>query len=729
MENIIKLDTKNTSLIFSVAKAGVELTHYGKRVNGNDFVAASAINFDADWGRSNDRFTALNMPYSSVGDGLIQEALVEIVDKNGLNSTRFTYVGHRFIDGGIELNGLPCAHTVEKTLIVEYLDKFNDIKLEQFYSVFNDCDVISVHQKLTNNGDAVVSIRRLMSVQIDISGLEHKCVSFHGAWSRERYRKENVVAAGAHVNQSMQGHSSNNVNPFFMLERNDNKGIYAFNLVYSGNHKSIVEAHEDVKNTRILCGMSDYCFDWTLNSGESFESPEAVMLFAPDEQEVTTQMHKFVMNHIIDPKFAKKSRPVLINNWEGTHFGFDEEKLLAIADKAVQMGVELFVLDDGWFGHRDDDHSSLGDWFDHRSKLNGSLGELADKIRARGLEFGIWVEPEMICEDSELYRKHPEYTMAIPGLDPIRRRHQLMLDLVNPEVQDYLIREIGDVIERCKAYYVKWDCNRFFSDVYSPVLKNNGEYFHRYELGLYRLISALKERFPDVLFEGCASGGDRFDLGIMRYMPQTWASDMTEPCHRLRIQEGTLIAYPQSTMGSHVTAWKNATFESKFDIACLGAFGYELDPTKLTDDQIALFATQIKYYKEHRDLLLFGQYYRIESIFGKNQRSSWIIVSEDKSEAMAFIADTVDYINEPSSCWRFTGLDDNATYSVEMRSELGIDDEFIFKGTTSGSVLNNCELNFGSLFKVYRGNSTVDHQAHVRFGTPLATRLFYIKKI
>ncbi len=719
--SVIKLDTLNTSLVFTIYDKNVELTYYGNRLSGTDGLAVDGINpFGCVWGASNDHLFTARSPYSSVGDGNAMEPLVSIINADGSYVNIVCFVKHEIVSGGEEMSELPCAHSAEKTLVIEYCDEAANIMLKQYYTVFSDCDVIAVRQQLVNNGANSVSVKRLLSLQLELEGSGYNCVSFHGAWARERYRKEMKINAGTFELQSMTGHSSAMTNPFFMLEKRG-VGAYAFNLIYSGNHKEIVEAQAFTDNTRVLTGLSDYCFDWTLKSGESFESPQAVMLYAGNEREVTSQMHKFAMKHIVSEAFADRERPVLLNNWEGTYFNFNEKKLLALAEKAVEMGVELFVLDDGWFGHRDDDTSSLGDWYDNSRKLNGGLAGLADKIRAMGLKFGIWVEPEMISEDSDLFRAHPEYAMAIPGREPIRRRNQLMLDLVNPEVQDFVIKEISDVIERCGAYYVKWDCNRFMSDMYSPTLDNHGEYFHRYELGLYRIIKEITNRFPEALFESCSSGGNRFDLGMLRYMPQTWCSDMTEPGHRVSIQEGTLIAYPQSSIGAHVAAWPNASFETKFNVACIGAFGYELDVTNCSDKELQVMKTQIEYYKEHRRLLQFGRYYRLDSIFGEEGKSSWIIVSEDKSEAIAFLCATKELWNSKPSKWSFMGLDDDAVYSVEMRRQANLNDGFTISGKANGSVLNNGLISFKDLFK---GESD-----RLPCAGTLATRLIYFKKL
>lgn len=717
----IKLDTAHTSLIFTESNGRLAITHYGKKVaDGEYYNTLECDPFVSGFCGSSDQYLTANMPYSSVGDGNSAEHLLAVLNSDGSYVNRFEYVNCEYVDGGAEIELLPCAHGAAKTMILTFADKHAKLTLKQFYTVFDDCDVIAVRQTLTNDGEKAVSVKRLMSLQLDINGTGHKCVSFHGAWTRERYRKEADVTAGTYAVQSMAGTTSAMSNPFIMLKKRNSDGILAFNLIYSGNHREVVEAHTALINTRILVGMNDYCFDWTLEPGMTFETPQAIMLFALSEREVTEQMHKFVMRHIVDPNFADRERPVLFNNWEGTGFDFNEEKLLNLAQKAKDIGAELFVLDDGWFGQRNDDYRGLGDWFDNKEKLNGGLDKLSDNIRKLGLKFGIWVEPEMVNEDSDLYREHPEYAMTVPGREPIRRRHQLMLDLVNPEVQQYIIEAIGDVIARCKAYYVKWDCNRFMSDMYSPVLNNMGEYYHKYVLGLYKILIELKKRFPDVLFESCASGGCRFDLGLLKYMPQAWCSDMSEATHRVRIQEGTLYAYPQSTIGAHVSLWPNTSYETKFNVACLGAFGYELDITASSQETLDIMKAQIDYYKKHRKLLQFGRYNMLESVFAEEERSSWIIFAEDKSEAIAFIGATRQLHNSPTLKWRFSGFDDNAVYSIEVREQAHLKRPNFIK-QLRGDVLNNCDLDFGRIFA-----DETDRGMHT---TPLATRLIYFKRI
>lgn len=724
--NFIKLDTNKTSIVFYVSDdKRTSIVHYGKKVN-DDFISnqiRSVVNADEsvwNFAASSDDLYGQPTCVSSIGDGNSMEQLVRLVNEDGSITNRFLYDSHEFIEGGVNIDGLPRARKPQKTLLMKFVDEFSHVVLQQFYSVFENSDVIAVSQKLTYTGEKSIKIKRLMSLQLDLFGNEFDCVSFHGAWCRERFRKETHITAGKYQLQSMSGTSSAMVNPFFMLKDCYNGNNYAFNFIYTGNHSEMIESHCSMGNTRVLVGINDVNFEWTLDGGQSFATPQAIMLCANDEKEITAQMHNFVSSQIVDPKFARKTRPVLVNNWEGTAFSFNSEKLIGIAKKAVEIGAELFVLDDGWFGKRDDDRSSLGDWFDNVEKLDGGLSVLGDKIRELGIDFGIWVEPEMINEDSELFRAHPEYAMIVPGREPLRKRHQLMLDLVNPAVQEYLIEQIGDVIQRSGAVYVKWDSNRFMSDMFSPTLDNMGEYYHKYILGLYKVIDALKKRFPDVLFESCASGGARFDLGLMYYMPQAWCSDMTEPWHRVQIQEGTLCGYPQSCMGAHVTAWNNNSLENRFNVACLGAFGYELDLTKSSDQDIEIMKKQVEYYKQHRELLQFGKYIPLDSVFGDRKTSSWVIVNDDKSEAIAFIGETVELWNTTSTKWKFDGFDNDAVYEMSVRPHFNVEDKYALNGEISGSALNNFNLSFGKLF--------TQEQRYGLFTSNLSTRLIYFKK-
>ena len=490
------------------------------------------------------------------------------------------------------------------------------------------------------------------------------------------------------------------------------RGVYAFNLVYSGNNKEIFEA-DNTCITRVLVGINDFMFDWALAPGEEFVAPEAVMCFAPDEDEMSLRMHAFVSEHIVRGKWKKKERPVLVNNWEGTYFDFNEEKLLAIATAAKEIGAELFVLDDGWFGKRDSDNCSLGDWYDNEEKTGGGLAQLAEKIRALGLSFGIWVEPEMISEDSDLYRAHPNYAMKVPGRTPRRWRNQLVLNMADEKVQNYVIRAISDVISRSGADYVKWDFNRNFTDCYGKGIAG-GEYFHRYMLGYYRVVSKIVKKFPFVLFEGCAGGGGRFDLGNFCFFPQYWTSDDTDARERVAIQSGSSYGYPQTVMGAHVSACPNHQtgntnpLHVRFNVACGGVLGYELDPTKFTPAEKEEVKAQIAFYKENRKLLQFGDHYRLSS----PGVEGFMTVSKDKASAIAVVNVMENLPFAPFHTVRFKGLNPSAVYEV---SAVGREESF----TAGGDILTEGDFPLKDM---------IDYEEVQKNSGCLLSRMFLFRK-
>ena len=642
---IIRLDTPNTTLVLKTDTA--EYLYYGKKLHG-----IGAEQFGG----------AGRQIFSQFGKGSYMESSVLLYNADGGFSTDFTFARAKVLPEKPEIPGLPSSYGEGKTLELKYVDPSTRVALLLYYTVFEDSDVIAVSARVYNGARREVRVHRLMSLQLDLAGTDFSAVTFEGAWARERHKTLHPVTGGVFVNDSKNGASSHMHNPFVMAE--NGRDVYAFNLVYSGNHKEIFEADAG-GTTRVLVGMSDFMFDWTLAPGEEFCSPEAVMCYAPDEDELSLRMHAFVAEHIVRGKWKKKERPVLVNNWEGTYFDFNEEKLLAIAAVAKEVGIELFVLDDGWFGKRNWDDSSLGDWYDNPEKTGGGLASLADKIRAMGMSFGIWVEPEMISEDSDLYRSHPNYAMKIPGRTPYRSRNQLMLNMADERVQNYVIRAISDVISRSGAEYVKWDFNRTFSDCYGKGIAG-GEYFHRYMLGYYRVLSKITKKFPFVLFEGCAGGGGRLDLGNLCFFPQYWTSDDADARERVAIQEGTSYGYPQTVMGAHVAASPNHItgnanpLRARFNVACGGVLGYELDTTKFTDEEKEEVKKQVAFYKENRKLLQFGDHYRLHA----QGVEGFITVAKDKGSAVA-VVNVVELVPAPPLYTvRFKGLNPSAVYEV-----------------------------------------------------------------
>ena len=505
-------------------------------------------------------------------------------------------------------------------------------------------------------------------------------------------RTDMSVASARLVNSSYTGNSSNRANPFVMLSTRDCTedygDVYGFNLVYSGNHYESVEKSPYGK-VRFLSGINPTSFEWKLAKGESFLTPEAVMTYSSTGYNgMSGQMHDFVSKHILRGPWKDRLRPVLLNSWEASYFKISESKLMRLARKARQVGIELFVMDDGWFGERNDDTTSLGDWFPDTAKLPGGVKGICDKVRALGLQFGIWVEPEMVSRESGLYLAHPEWAMEIPGKSHSEGRNQMVLDLANVEVQDHIINVMSRVFSSAEISYVKWDMNRNFSDIFSRSLPadRQGEVTHRYILGLYRVMRTLTEKFPDILFEGCASGGNRFDLGILSYFPQIWGSDDTDAAARAEIQTGYSYGYPMSCVTAHVSDCPNhqtlrrTPIETRFNVASFGVLGYECNLVDMSKDDLDAVTAQIAMYKKWREVMQFGRFYRRSSVNDSigapgfscleplpGNDTSWTVVLADKSRAVSM---TMQILTHPNAQWgvlRPMGLDEDTKYHIEGR--------------------------------------------------------------
>lgn len=716
IDNYLKIDTKNTSLIIGKHDNRSELVYYGKKLRDNN-------NFSYFWYGGKDKCFASNADYANMPSVMsssaenAQKSSFAHVSYNGIFANRFNFVGAKIVDG-FE-SPLPTARNKGQTVCLEYFDEISGgIAIKQYFTVFDDSDVIATHSEIINKMDCDINVSRLMSLQLDFIASNATVSSFDGYWCHERIRHDTELKGGRFEISSVTGISSGEHNPF-MLVKIDN-GVMGFNLVWSGNHKELVEV-TPYNRIRIQTGMNDYQLNYPLKPGENLVSPEAVFTYATKESDITVSMHKFILNHIINPNFVYKDRPVLINNWEGTYFSFTGEKIYEIAKKASECGIEMLVLDDGWFGKRDDDTTSLGDWFDNVEKTGG-LRNLADRIKALGMKFGLWVEPEMISPESELFKVHPEYAQMIPGANYIERRHQLCMDLCNPEVVDYLADTLIKLFTDIGVDYVKWDHNRSMSDVYSKSLDTQGRYFYDYYKNQSNLLRRITEACPDVLFESCASGGSRFDLGMMYFMPQAWGSDNTNAYTRLMIQEGTLVAYPQSTMGAHVAAahsLPNVNIESRFNVAAAGAFGYELDITKLSDEELTIVSKQVAYYKAHRNLFQFGNYIRINGSIVDSDMTGWMLVSDDKSEAIAVVIDKSELHRYARGRFVFAGLDEETLYHVEMRPQSNVDYSISF------DAYGDALMNGGFDFNHINYSEKNIHGESGRFGS----RMFYISKI
>lgn len=714
INNYLKIDSKNNSLIIVKHDNRSELVYYGKKLaDHNDYSYFSSGCKDKCFA-SNCDYTNIRSVIASNGECAQKSSSVGVI-KNGIFTNRFEYVSANIVEGFD--SPLPNARNKGQTVCLEYVDVISKATLKQYFTVFDDCDVIATHTEVINTCECPITVNKLMSLQLDFIALEANVSTFDGTWVNERTRHNTHLTGGRFEISSALGITSAEHNPFMIVEING--GVMGFNLVWSGNHKEVVEI-SPFGRVRVQTGMNDYQLNYELKPGEKLVAPEAVMVYAEKEETVTNQMHKFILNHIINPNFAYKDRPVLINNWEGTYFDFTGDKIYEIAEKAASCGIEMLVLDDGWFGVRNSDDCSLGDWVDNVEKTGG-LKNLADRIKSLGMKFGLWVEPEMISPKSDIFEAHPEYAQTIPGVEPIERRWQLCMDLCNPEVLEYLSDVLIKLFKETGVDYVKWDHNRSMSDVYSKCLDNQGKYFYNYYVNQYELLRRITEACPNVLFESCSSGGCRYDMGIQYFMPQCWGSDNTNAFDRLFIQEGTLVGYPQSTMGAHVAAANtlpNINIESRFNVAAVGAFGYEFDITKSTDSELDIIKKQVSYYKEHRKLLQYGNYIRLGSIFDSDL-TGWMLVSDDKCEAMAVVVDKTENGRFKYQRFSFAGLDETALYKVSMRPQANVDG--IFEFTAYGDALMNGGLDFYSMI-----NCEIKEKEEAgRF----ASRMFYIKKI
>lgn len=686
-ENIFRLDTENTTYIFRTMPYGyLQNLYYGAKIGYTDdyFMLAekqghgqgTAIALDDKENKFFPDNTCLE--HSSVCRGDFRESMVIIADKSDNTVADYKYEGYELLND-FDVPNLPNSHGKEQTLAIKLVDTAKKIRLTLFYSTLTDCDVIVKSVSVQNCGNDEVRILRVMSNQLDLPQDDYVLDTLDGAWGRERQINSEKLRCGVTKVDSKRGISSNTHNPYVVLRKTDSNRFYGeaygFNLVYSGNHAEIFDK-TPLNKVRVLNGINDSGFCWHLGPNETFYSPEATLCYSDRGTNALSQRyHKFINEHIIPKQWAYRERPILVNNWEATYFKFTEKKLLDIAKVAKGLGIELFVLDDGWFGNREDDTKGLGDWTENKKRLPNGLNGLAKKINALGLKFGVWVEPEMVNPNSDLYRRHPDWAVQHPDYAPLLCRNQLLLDLSNDGVCDYIIDSMSKIFASANISYVKWDFNRPLTDVYSPSLGNRqGEFYHRFILGYYKIMDALTKQFPDVLFEGCASGGNRFDLGALCYTPQIWASDNTDSFDRVKIHEGTLYGYPASCIGSHVSASPNhqtlrvSNIDNRFNTACIGAFGYELDLSELSKTDLEAIKRQIDWYKKYRKTLQFGEYHQLLSVFTDNN-ASWALVSSDKSQAVLNYTNTIQQTIPKQALIKINGLDPNCKYQVATRRQ------------------------------------------------------------
>ncbi len=688
IDKLFRLTTNETSYWFRVTDFGhLEHIHYGERLGAQDpeglllkrtALYGSSVVYDP----SDPTYCLDNicLEWSGIGRGDYRHSPAEIKMPDGTFTCDFLYKSHRILKGFVEMETLPCSYGEESdcdTLEITMLDESNNVELLLYYTVYAQTDVITRRAVLINRNDKPLVIRRLMSMSLDMPDRGFKLITFDGGWIKEAHKHERALQYGIYVNSSTTGASSNRHNPGFLLAEScageQHGRVYGFNLVYSGNHYSAIElSNQDI--VRVQTGINPHCFEWTLNKDEKFETPEAVMTFSSGGYNgLSAHFHNFVNNHIVRGDWKGKERPVLINNWEAYFFKFTRGRLLRLARRARRLGIELFVLDDGWFGKRNDDNAGLGDYNVNLKKLPGGMAKLADRIRRYGMGFGLWFEPEMVNEDSDLYRAHPEYAVTTPGKKPTLGRNQLVLDLCNPRVRDYIVESVSKILDEARISYVKWDMNRHISDACSPLLENQGEFFHRYILGLYDMLERIFRPRPHILLESCSSGGNRFDLGMLCYSPQVWSSDDTDPVERLKIQGGLSHLYPLSTMGAHVSeaphqqTLRSTPITTRFNVACFGCLGYEMDLKYLSRVEKKEIKEQIAFYKAHRKTLQYGRFRRLPAL--KANKVHWQCTAADGSEAVAGFFQTQAEASEGYDILPLAGFEPHSLYSLRTRPQ------------------------------------------------------------
>ena len=687
-EQVFTLQTKRTTYQMKAGDYGILLhLYYGARVedctmdyllhrkdvgfSGNPYEAGEDRTFSLD---------TLPQEFPSYGVGDYRNNCVGVCQADGTRAADFRYVSREIREGAHKIPGLPCLFDEDETaetLVIFLEDAASSLKLELYYVVFADRDVIARSARITNGGKEAVRLEKMMSACLELPNGSWEAIHFHGRHAMERRLERLPLMHGTMEVGSRRGTSSHQHNPGVILcspdATEEHGGCYGLSLIYSGNFSMEIEM-DQMDSVRAVCGINPEFFEYRLEPGEAFDTPQLMMTYSGSGLgRMSANFHSIIRHNLCRGKYKFARRPVLINNWEATYFDFNEEKILSIARQASELGIEMLVLDDGWFGSRDSDNAGLGDWFVNTDKLKGGLTDLVTGINGLGMKFGIWIEPEMVNEDSRLYREHPDWALTIPGRKPCRSRNQLVLDMSRSEVRDYVFDSIAAVLKSANVEYVKWDMNRSICDVYSAVLpkERQGEVYHRYVLGIYDLMERFTSSFPNILFEGCSGGGGRFDPAILYYSPQIWCSDDTDGIERLEIQYGTSFFYPISAVGSHVSAIPNhqtgrrTPLATRGVVAMAGSFGYEMDLNLLTEDEKEAVKAQVEDYKKYYDLIHNGDYYRLASPQGDSGFTAWQFVSGDKTRTLLNLVITHVRANAPDLWFKLRGLDPEKRYRLD----------------------------------------------------------------
>lgn len=689
---IFKLDTLDSTYAIGIREGYLIHLYYGKKIPDDNlldlpfrgyFATISPKNIHVD-----DYKFSLDvqpMEYSCNGSGDYRLAALSIKDSMGRTTTDIRYLDHKIYDGKPKLKGLPATYCNDdseaQTLELITIDKFTGAKVTLYYTAFANYSVVTESVKVENTGKETFEIEKVASCCVNFPSMDYNMINLSGVWSRERRVITRHLAHGIQSVASKRGSSSHNHNPFVALV--DDKGgedfgdAFGFNLVYSGNFSADIET-DYLDCTRLVMGINPIDFTWVVEPGDEFQSPEVVMVYSDSGMgKMSRTFHDLYNNNLIRGEWKNKKRPLLINSWEGSGFDFDRETLVRYAKEAKKLGIELLVMDDGWFGHRDSDNSSLGDWFVNESKLKGGLTKLIERVNAEGVQFGIWYEPEMISEDSELYKAHPDWCVHVEGREQSPARQQYVIDMTRQDVRDCIFNQMYDVLSKNNIAYLKWDYNRAITEPASVMLdaRHSKEFFHRFILGTYELMDRITSAFPHILFESCAGGGGRFDAGMLYYMPQAWASDNTDPIERLTIQFGTTMCYPASSMGAHVSACDRTGIETKAAVAMAGTFGYELDPKEMSEEDKEKVKEQVKDYHRYYNVIHFGDLYRIIAPTDDEFKCAWEYVAKDKSEALLTVV-----------------IKNRAPHDFLLIKMKGLDPEKMYRDETDGEIYSGALL-------------------------------------
>lgn len=637
----------------------------------------------------------MRQEYPVFGTTDYRQPAVEVRQENGSRLSDFQYENHEILKGKPKLSGLPATYVESEeealTLRVALKDGLTGVRVELFYTIFAEGGALARSVRFYNDGGQPVWLERAMSLSLDLPDCDYVWQQLCGRWAGECQVRSRALTQGVQAIGSMRGNSSHEHNPFLALKRShtdERQGeVIGFSFIYSGNFR--IQAEVDAHDTlRVMAGINPETFSWKLDAGESFQTPEAVVAYTDQGLNGMSQIfHKLYQKRLARGYWRDRPRPILINNWEATYFDFTEERLLEIAAKAKECGVELFVLDDGWFGKRNGEKAGLGDWTANRDRLPHGIAGLAQRVEALGMKFGLWFEPEMVNKDSDFYRERPDWILATPGRSQSHGRFQYVLDFSRKEVVDAIYEQMAKILREAKVSYIKWDMNRSITECYSGAwpADRQGEIYHRYILGVYKLYERLTTEFPEILFESCASGGGRFDPGMLYYAPQGWTSDNSDAVERLKIQYGASMCYPISSMGAHVSVtpnhqvFRNTPLHTRANVACFGTFGYELDLNKLTQEEIQEVKEQIDFMKKYRDVLQFGKFYRLQSPFEGNE-AAWMAVSEDQKTALVGWYRVLNCVNGRYTRLRLEGLNPSFCYKNARNGMRHYGDELMYAG-------------------------------------------------